>query len=54
MRWIGAAAVAMMTAATPAGAQTFVDVFAGRSMPERTAATLTADEARINGQIVPA
>ena len=54
MRWIGAAAVAMLTAATPAGAQTFIDVFAGRSMPERTAATLTADEARINGQIVPA
>ncbi len=37
-----------------AGAQTFVDVFAGRSSPERTAATLTANEARINGQIVPA
>lgn len=53
MRWIGAAAVAM-GAAVPAQGQTFVDLFAGRSMPERTAATVTADEARINGTIVPA
>jgi len=35
-------------------AQTFLDVFAGRSLPERTAASVTADEARINGTIVPA
>ena len=53
MRWIGAA-VAALCASAPAGAQTFVDVFAGRSMLERTPATLTADEARVNGQIVPA
>ncbi|MFS0773474.1 outer membrane protein [Sphingomonas sp. 1P08PE] len=40
--------------AGPAGAQTFIDVFAGRSFPEKTAATITADEARVNGTIVPA
>jgi len=39
---------------TSASAQTFVDVFAGRSLPERTAASITADEARINDTIVPA
>ena len=53
MKWIVAATVALCVSA-PASAQTFVDVFAGRSMPERTPATLTADEARVNGQIVPA
>lgn len=40
--------------ATPASAQIFVDVFAGRSMPENTAATVRADEARVNDTIVPA
>lgn len=40
--------------ATPAGAETFVDVFAGRSTPETTPLRLTAGEARVNGQIVPA
>ncbi len=50
-----AGAVLLMAAgAAPASAQTFVDVFAGRSMPEKTAATITADEARINGTIIPA
>lgn len=39
---------------TPAPAQVFIDVFAGRSLPERTAASITADEARINGMILPA
>lgn len=39
---------------TSASAQTFIDVFAGRSFPERTAASITADEARINSTIVPA
>jgi hypothetical protein len=51
------AAMMMVSGAAVAGsadAQTFVDVFAGRAWPEKTAATLTADEARINGQIVPA
>ena len=38
----------------PASAQIFVDVFAGRSLPERTAASVTADQARINGEIIPA
>lgn len=42
------------TAATPASAQVFVDLFAGRSLPENTAATLRADEARVNGTVVPA
>jgi hypothetical protein len=51
---IAGAMAAAMLAATPAEAQVFVDLFAGRSMPERTAATITADEARINGTIVPA
>ncbi len=46
--------VAGLSGAIPASAQTFVDVFAGRSMPENTAAAITADEARINGTIVPA
>ena len=40
--------------ATPATAETFIDLFAGRSMPEKTPATITADEARINGTVVPA
>lgn len=53
MRWVGAAAVGMCVAA-PVQAQTFVDLFAGRSMPERTPVTLTAAEARVNDQIVPA
>lgn len=43
-----------IAAATPASAQTFVDVFAGRSFPERAAGTLIADEARVDGTIVPA
>ncbi len=50
----GAAALGGVMAAGPAGAQTFVDLFAGRSFPEGTAATITADEARVNGAIVPA
>ncbi len=50
----GAAALGGVMAAGPAGAQTFVDLFAGRSFPESTAATITADEARVNGAIVPA
>jgi len=52
MRWIGL--MAMVGSATPVQAQTFVDLFAGRSMPERTPATIIADEARVNGVIVPA
>ncbi|MDP1027301.1 hypothetical protein Q5H91_08760 [Sphingomonas sp. KR1UV-12] len=56
---MGAALAAMamtggMTTAPGAEAQTFVDLFAGRSFPERTAATIIADEARVNGAIVPA
>jgi len=39
---------------TSASAQTFVDVFVGRSFPERTAASITADEARVNNTVVPA
>lgn len=53
MRRMGAALIAMGMA-VPVQAQTFVDLFAGRSMPERTPATITADEARINGAVVPA
>ncbi|MBD8546724.1 outer membrane protein [Sphingomonas sp. CFBP 8760] len=45
---------AAITIPTTASAQTFVDVFAARYPPERTAASITADEARINGAIVPA
>jgi opacity protein-like surface antigen len=51
---VAALAATIAGMATPASAQTFVDLFAGRSMPERTAATLTADEARIDGVVVPA
>ncbi len=40
--------------AMPASAQTFVDIFAGRSLPEKTPITLTAAQARIDGMIVPA
>lgn len=53
MRWIGAAAAGVCMA-VPAQAQTFVDLFAGRSLPDRTPVTLTAAEARVNGTIVPA
>ncbi|RSU45539.1 outer membrane beta-barrel protein [Sphingomonas sp. S-NIH.Pt15_0812] len=47
-------AVASLLPYSPAAAQTFVDVFAGRSAPERTAASITVDQARINGAVVPA
>jgi opacity protein-like surface antigen len=46
--------VVAAVAAAPASAETFVDVFAGRSLPENTPATLRASEARVNGVIVPA
>jgi len=47
---------ALIAASTPipAHAQTFVDVFAGRSFPARTAASITANEARIDDVIIPA
>jgi len=48
------AALLALVVTTPASAQTFVDLFAGRSHPQRTDATLSADEARINDVIVPA
>jgi len=49
------AAIATLAAtATPASSQVFLDLFAGRSMPENTPATLRADEARVNDTIVPA
>ncbi|MEH3107301.1 MAG: outer membrane beta-barrel protein [Sphingomonas fennica] len=47
-------AFAALAAAAPASAETFIDVFAGRSFPQSTPLSLTADEARINGQVVPA
>ncbi|SFP90688.1 outer membrane beta-barrel protein [Sphingomonas rubra] len=53
MRWIGATLVAVGTA-MPAQAQTFVDLFAGKSFPQRSATTLTAAEARINDTVIPA
>lgn len=50
-----AMAVATLAATvTPASSQVFVDLFAGRSMPENTAATLRADEARVNDTVIPA
>lgn len=51
------AAIAVATLAatvTPASSQVFVDAFAGRSMPKNTAATLRANEARVNDTIIPA
>lgn len=50
----GALVVLMLFAASPAAAQTFVDVFAGRSFPERTDIRIVADEARVNSELVPA
>lgn len=47
-------AAAALLGATPASAQAFLDLFAGRSMPENTPATLRADEARVNDTIIPA
>lgn len=40
--------------AAPAASQTFIDVFAGRSHPEKTDIAIVADEARVNGERVPA
>lgn len=37
-----------------ASGQTFIDVFAGRARPERTPASITADQAKIDGTIIPA
>ncbi len=44
----------LVATVTPASSQVFIDVFAGRSMPENTAATLQADEARVNDTVIPA
>jgi hypothetical protein len=44
----------LATTVTPASSQVYVDLFAGRSMPENTAATLRADEARVNDTVIPA
>jgi len=44
----------LVATVTPASSQVFIDLFAGRSMPENTAATLKADEARVNDTIIPA
>lgn len=52
--WGLATLLPCLIAAGPARAQVFVDVFAGRSMPQATPLTLTADEARVNGTIIPA
>jgi hypothetical protein len=38
----------------PRRAESFVDLFAGRSFPDHTPVALTANEARIDGQILPA
>lgn len=46
--------LASLSPSAPASAETFVDVFAGRAMTERTPATLRAEEARVNGVVVPA
>lgn len=48
---LGAAAL-LFTA--PAEAQMFVDLFAGRSLPDAQPATITANEARVNDTVVPA
>lgn len=48
------AALLFTAAAAPADAQGFVELFAGRSMLNRTPVSLTANEARINGAIIPA
>lgn len=50
----GALLAAGLSAAAPASAQTFIDVFAGRSFPEKTDIRIVADEARVNGELVPA
>lgn len=50
----GVAVLALIAGTAPAQAETFVDVFAGKSFLRRTPVTLTSDEARINGAIVPA
>lgn len=55
MRMIkGGLAVAGMVTATPTSAQTFIEVFAGRSFPESTDISIVADEARVDGVRVPA
>lgn len=53
LRSVAPAALAVITA-EPASAQVFVDVFAGRSSPERTPISLAADQAEVDGQVVPA
>lgn len=48
------AALSVVACPVAAEAQTFVDIFAGRSIPERTAASITSSEARVEGVIIPA
>lgn len=43
----------LLGTATPASSQVYVDIFAGRSMPGGTAATLQADETQVNDKIIP-
>lgn len=55
MRMIKAGLVVVgLVETTPASAQTFIDVFAGRSYPEKTDLRIVSDEARVNGGRVPA
>lgn len=49
-----AAATVLVLTPESASGQTFLDVFAGASRPERTTATITADQAEIDGSVVPA
>lgn len=50
----GLVLVTGLCASAPASSQTFIDVFAGRSLPEKTDIRIVADEARVNGDRVPA
>ena len=48
------AAMVLGAVAVPAHAEWFVEGFAGRSFPQNTDLRLTADQARVNGVVVPA
>lgn len=54
VRSILVSGVLLASAPLPSVAETFVDIFAGRAMPERTPVTLTSDQARINDEVFPA
>jgi len=54
VKLLPALTVALLPIAQPASAQVFLEGFVGRSFPQSKRATITAEEARVNGTVIPA